>query len=118
MSYAAVVNGGSPIGNNFDRSLTGGFLAHVLFTPILTFVLTPESKGGAVCGSSARTDLCGGRVAMLVPTATLSADSGPDHTVAGDEQPLSPVLKMGWRDRDKSREREGVRPRRLDGLVD
>jgi hypothetical protein len=30
MSYAAIVSGGSPIGNNFDRSLTGGFLV-VLF---------------------------------------------------------------------------------------
>src|SRR5271168_1589925 len=28
------------------------------------------SKVGAVCGSSARTDLCGGRSAMIVPTAT------------------------------------------------
>jgi hypothetical protein len=29
-----------------------------------------SSKVGAVCGSSARTDLCGGRPAMTVPTAT------------------------------------------------
>ena len=29
------------------------------------------SKVGAVCGSSARTDLCGGRSAMTVPTAIL-----------------------------------------------
>lgn len=28
-----------------------------------------SSEVGAVCGSSARTDLCGGRAAMLVPTA-------------------------------------------------
>src|ERR1700733_15978101 len=59
MSYAAVVNGGSQIGNIFDRSLTGGFLVHALFTPILTLVLTLESKGRAVCGNAARTDLCG-----------------------------------------------------------
>src|SRR5580658_4950999 len=31
--------------------------------------VTPEV--GAVCGSSARTDLCGGRSAMTVPTATV-----------------------------------------------
>jgi hypothetical protein len=35
--------------------------------------LTPPSEVGAVCGSAARTDLCGGRAAMLVPTATFSA---------------------------------------------
>src|SRR3954449_4201146 len=31
---------------------------------------TPLSKGRAVCGSSARTDLCGGRFVRTVPTAT------------------------------------------------
>src|SRR3954471_22955339 len=31
---------------------------------------TPLSKGRAVCGSSARTDLCGGRFVRIVPTAT------------------------------------------------
>ena len=29
------------------------------------------SEVGAVCGSAARTDLCGGRVVRFVPTATL-----------------------------------------------
>ena len=71
MSYAAVVNGGSPIGNIFDRSLTGGFLVYALFTPILTLVLTLESKGRAVCGNAARTDLRGGRWETVVPTATI-----------------------------------------------
>jgi RNA-directed DNA polymerase len=37
---------------------------------IPTLVLTLVSKVGAVCGNSARTDLCGGRSAMIVPTAT------------------------------------------------
>ena len=32
---------------------------------------TPEA--GAVCGNSARTDLCGGRGVTSVPTATLSS---------------------------------------------
>ncbi len=32
---------------------------------------TPTSKLRAVCGSAARTDLCGGRPVMVVPTATL-----------------------------------------------
>src|SRR3954452_15084000 len=31
---------------------------------------TPLSKGRAVCGSPARTDLCGGRFVRIVPTAT------------------------------------------------
>jgi len=34
--------------------------------------LTLPSKVRAVCGNSARTDLCGGRSAMIVPTATFS----------------------------------------------
>ena len=34
------------------------------------FPLTPSSEVGAVCGNPARTDLCGGRAAMSVPTAT------------------------------------------------
>ena len=33
--------------------------------------LTLNIKVGAVCGSAARTDLCGGQVARSVPTATL-----------------------------------------------
>src|SRR5216684_916073 len=35
------------------------------------FAVTP--KVGAVCGKAARTDLCGGRSAMSVPTATPSS---------------------------------------------
>src|SRR5208283_309766 len=34
------------------------------------FILTPTSEVRAVCGNPARTDLCGGRSAMSVPTAT------------------------------------------------
>ena len=34
------------------------------------FASTPSSKVRAVCGNAARTDLCGGRSAMAVPTAT------------------------------------------------
>ena len=37
------------------------------------------SKVGAVCGSAARTDLCGGRSAMTVPTATFG--EGPERNV-------------------------------------
>jgi hypothetical protein len=70
-SCAAGANGASRIGNNFDRSLTGGFLVHVLFILIQTFASTPESEGGAVCSNAARTDLCGGCWVTGIPTATL-----------------------------------------------
>jgi hypothetical protein len=86
MFYAAVVNGASPIGTVFGLSSNDGFLVHALFILILTCASTPISKGGAVCGNPARTDLCGGRAAMLVPTATpprngwslIDQDDGPE----------------------------------------
>jgi hypothetical protein len=56
----------------------GGFLVSGPFIPILTNASTPTSKGRAVCGNPARTDLCGGRATMLVPTATLSAAASAD----------------------------------------
>jgi hypothetical protein len=34
---------------------------------------------GAVCGKAARTDLCGGRSVMSVPTATIPPHSGTTH---------------------------------------
>ena len=40
----------------------------------------PLSKVGAVCGSAARTDLCGGRSAMAVPTATHAIHRIPVHS--------------------------------------
>jgi len=46
-----------------------------------------------------------------------SADSGPDHTVPGMSRRY-PRFENGLAGCVKSREREGVRPRRLDGLVD
>src|ERR1700753_4472214 len=75
MFCAAVVNGASPIGTVCGLSSNDGFLAHALCILILTYASTPISKGGAVCGNPARTDLCGGRAVMLVPTATPSVDS-------------------------------------------
>src|SRR5579875_731599 len=58
--YAVAVSGGSPIGNNCGQSSIDGFLVHVLFILTPMFASTLESKGGAVCGNSASTDLCGG----------------------------------------------------------
>src|SRR5262249_49287813 len=40
-------------------------------TQCLATASTPPSEGGARCVSSARRDLCGGRGAILVPTATI-----------------------------------------------
>jgi hypothetical protein len=40
------------------------------YTRCLCTASTPEPEGGARCVSSARRDLCGGRGAILVPTAT------------------------------------------------
>ena len=45
----------------------------------------PSSEVGAVCGSAARTDLCGGRSAMVVPTAT---SAGINRHIVGDERAL------------------------------
>ena len=41
--------------------------------PCLVTASTQESEGGARCVSSARRDLCGGRLATAVPTVTLGA---------------------------------------------
>src|SRR6516165_12565837 len=44
---------------------------------------TPEV--GAVCGNSARTDLCGGRSAMGVPTANTKVLALKTHSLSGAE---------------------------------
>lgn len=67
--YVVEVSGGSPTGNNCGPSSIDGFLVHVLFILIPISASTLVSKGGAVCGNSARTDLCGGCSAMAIPTA-------------------------------------------------
>src|SRR5258707_7822844 len=41
---------------------------------------------GAVCGKAARTDLCGGRGAISVPTATVAV-SYPGRRLSGDKLP-------------------------------
>ena len=52
------------------------------------FILTPSSEVGAVCGNAARTDLCGGRPAMTVPTATLFPSREP---IPGPDASRSPA---------------------------
>jgi hypothetical protein len=53
------------------------------------FASTLVSKGGAVCGSSARTDLCGGRPAMGVPTASPCVSCGTKYTGNPERTALS-----------------------------
>ena len=54
-------------------------------------VLSPSPKVGAVCGSSARTDLCGGRGVIPVPTASL-------HVTDTKAEPISPTPHAFARD--------------------
>jgi hypothetical protein len=70
---------------------------------------TLVSKGGAVCGSSARTDLCGGRPAMAVPTATTmvaktveaqNGGRGPD-TVSSPMGVVSQMIRL-WKEKVNS----------------
>ncbi|WP_217989951.1 hypothetical protein, partial [Pseudomonas plecoglossicida] len=57
-------------------------------------------EAGAVCGSPARTDLCGGRQVTAVPTATLEATNKHRH-------PERPALRT-IRDRFEGKERNIV----------
>ena len=70
----------------FDR----GFLALVLFTLIPISASTLVSRGGAVCGNPANTDLCGGWSAMAIPTAIPSA--APKARAGGRQALLTPCL--------------------------
>ena len=87
MYYVGAVSGGSQIGIVCGLSSIGGFLVPALFIHIPMPASTLVSKGGAVCGNSARTDLRGGRAAMLVPTATPSADSAAGMAGAASAAP-------------------------------
>ena len=61
---------------------------------------TPLSKGRAVCGNSARTDLCGGRFVRIVPAATrksffelsLSSNSHAPHLIMITQQVMTLFL--------------------------
>src|SRR6516225_3427112 len=58
---------------------------------------TPEA--GAVCLNWARTDLCGGRAVMHVPTATAARNVGdlPDNAVRGEHPGSSPGQALTMR---------------------
>jgi hypothetical protein len=52
----------------------------------------PEPEGGVRCVSSARRDLCGGRGAILVPTATLPGPIAPPTW-----RPVRDPVERHWR---------------------
>ena len=67
-------------GHATDALLTSTYLdpeMHILTLRIASRH-TPEAEAGAVCGSSARTDLCGGRQVTAVPTATLKKSAAKE----------------------------------------
>ena len=116
MFYADAVSGESQTGTICGLSSIDGFLVPALFILIPMCASTLVSKGGAVCGNSASTDLCGGRVAMLVPTATASADSAAGMAGAAKTVPIEQPF---WPKGGKSRGRRGRAPvfRRAMGLA-
>ena len=52
-------------------------------------------KAGAVCGSAARTDLCGGRGAILVPTTTIAL-AQPRHRLVSPTSMTGERTAMPW----------------------
>src|SRR5580765_7274075 len=70
----AVKRAGHP-GIGLTRFWTAGFRYPASCTLILRHVLTPLIQGGSRMRKRARTVLCGGRSAMVVPTATSIADA-------------------------------------------
>jgi hypothetical protein len=65
--------------------------------PSLSVALTPASKARAVCGSAARTDLCGGRAALLVPTATRIRTKGTQWMIDCHERGAERSCHAGQR---------------------
>ena len=66
-----------------------------------TTVSRQSSEAGARCGSTARRDLCGGRLAMAVPTATPRSPASMCHSVVvgerhnGEEPSAMQVITIG-----------------------
>jgi len=59
----------------FTGSWTASFRRLGYYIQCPATASTPQPEGGARCVSSARRDLCGGRGAILVPTATLACST-------------------------------------------
>jgi len=65
-----------------DESLSGALAAEAAVDAPLSreSLYRHSSKVGALCASSARTDLCGGRSVMATPTATRCPDTDSHDT--------------------------------------
>ena len=71
VAQAAQPEGASLTGRSSPGSPTASSRRSGYYTHCPVTASTPKPEGGARCVSSARRDLCGGRGAILVPTATL-----------------------------------------------
>ena len=69
--WSAVVSAQRCVGNALPQSLTGGFLHPAFCIPTPTLASTPRILRKSRMRRRARADLCGGRPAMVVPTATV-----------------------------------------------
>jgi hypothetical protein len=67
------------IGSKLVRLPTSTYLDLEMHILTLRIASRHIPEAGAVCGSSARTDLCGGRQVTAVPTATVHSGRGQDH---------------------------------------
>src|SRR6185437_6177040 len=70
MAFCAAEVSNGRVGIGWPLSSTIGCPFLLLSTLIPACVLTPASKVGTVCGSSASTGLCGGWLVTAIPTAT------------------------------------------------
>jgi hypothetical protein len=68
--YRAAASGATSPGTGSTGSWSAGSQSLAFSILILCSALTPVTRGGSRMRRSARTDLCGGRSAMIVPTAT------------------------------------------------
>ena len=70
-------------GHATDALLTCTYLDLEMHILTLRIASRHVPKAGAVCGSSARTDLCGGRQVTAVPTATITPSTGQHGSTNG-----------------------------------
>src|ERR1700736_5596877 len=78
-------------GRNLSASPTVSSRRSGYYTHCHVTASTPEPEGGARCVSSARRDLCGGRLVTAVPTVTLVSYEPHDPLAAGSRQALAGI---------------------------
>ncbi len=92
----AVSSGPSGVGST--ACLSGGFLTPQPCIRFPACVSTLASKAGAVCVRSARTDLCGGRPVMTVPTATWPSQQSLSDPAKLDQLLVGRADVIVWED--------------------